>query len=243
MKLALLLEGLEGRIEGDAAVEISGLSYDSRAVAAGHLFFSLARDPERRRANITDALNRGARAIVVASGGGGGARPAVTVVESARPRLLMGAAAARFFSAPSERLDLIGITGTSGKTTTTYLLASILEAAGHPAGIIGTVGIFIRHNKISSGLTTPESIDIESALARMEREGVRHVAAEVSSIGIAEGRVDALNFRGAMFTNLGRDHLDYHGTLEDYFAAKLKLFTEILPRSRRADIFAVVARR
>jgi len=239
MKLALLLEGLEGRIEGDAAVEISGLSYDSRAVAAGHLFFSLARDPERRRANITDALNRGARAIVVASGGGGGARPAVTVVESARPRLLMGAAAARFFSAPSERLDLIGITGTSGKTTTTYLLASILEAAGHPAGIIGTVGIFIRHNKISSGLTTPESIDIESALARMEREGVRHVAAEVSSIGIAEGRVDALNFRGAMFTNLGRDHLDYHGTLEDYFAAKLELFTEILPRSRRADIFAV----
>ncbi|MGB6555379.1 MAG: UDP-N-acetylmuramoyl-L-alanyl-D-glutamate--2,6-diaminopimelate ligase, partial [Candidatus Binataceae bacterium] len=169
----------------------------------------------------------------------GGARPAVTVVESARPRLLMGAAAARFFAAPSERLDLIGITGTSGKTTTTYLLASIFEAAGHPAGIIGTVGIFIRQNKIYSGLTTPESIDLESALARMEREGVRDVAAEVSSMGIAQGRVDALNFRAAVFTNLGRDHLDDHGTMEDYFAAKLRLFTEILPRSRRADIFAV----
>lgn len=239
MRLDELLEGLDGRIEGDAAVEISGLSYDSRAVAAGHLFFSLARDPERRRANISDALNRGARAIVM-GGGGGGARPAVTVVESARPRLLMGAAAARFFGVPSRRLDLIGITGTSGKTTTAYLLASIFEAAGHPAGIIGTVGTFIRQNKIASGLTTPESIDIESALVRMEREGVRHIAAEASSIGIAEGRVDALDFRAAIFTNLGRDHLEeYHGTMENYFAAKLRLFTEILPRSRRNDIFAV----
>ena len=239
MRLNELLEGLDGRIEGDAAVEISGLSYDSRAVAAGHLFFSLARDPERRRTNVNDALNRGARAIVVGGGGAEDARPAVSVVESARPRLLMGAAASRFFGAPSERLDLIGITGTSGKTTSAYLLASILEAAGHPAGIIGTVGTFIRQNKIYSGLTTPESIDIESALVRMEREDVRHVAAEVSSIGIAEGRVDALNFRAALFTNLGRDHLDYHSTMEDYFAAKLRLFTEILPRSSRRDICAV----
>lgn len=238
MRLDELLEGLDGRIEGDGAVEISGLSYDSRAVAAGHLFFSLARDPERRRANLNDALNRGARAIVV-GGGDEDARPAVTVVESARPRLLMGAVASRFFGAPSERLDLIGITGTSGKTTTTYLLASILEAAGYPAGIIGTVGTFIRQTKIQSGLTTPESIDFESALARMEREGVRHVAAEVSSMGIAGGRVDALNFRAALFTNLGRDHLDDHGTMENYFAAKLRLFTEILPRGRRSDIFAV----
>ncbi|MHB8382446.1 MAG: UDP-N-acetylmuramoyl-L-alanyl-D-glutamate--2,6-diaminopimelate ligase [Candidatus Binataceae bacterium] len=240
MRLDELLYGLDGRIEGNTAVEISGLSYDSRTVAAGHLFFSLARDPERRRANLNDALNRGTRAIVVGSGGGVDARPAVTVVESARPRLLMGAAAARFFGAPSERLDLIGITGTSGKTTTAYLLAAIFEAAGYPAGIIGTVGTFIGQNKIHSGLTTPESIDTESALSRMEREGVRHVAAEMSSMGIAEGRVDALNFRAAVFTNLGRDHLDDHGTLENYFAAKLRLFTEILPRSRRADTFAVV---
>jgi len=239
VKLAELLAELDGRIEGDAAVEISGLSYDSRTVAPGHLFFSLARDPEHSRANLSDALNRGARAVVVGIGGSVDARPAVTVVESARPRLLMGAAAARFFGAPSARLDLIGITGTSGKTTTSYLLASIFEAAGFPAGLIGTLGIFIRANKIYSGLTTPESLDIESALARMEREGVRHVAAEVSSIGLAGGRVDALNFRAAMFTNLGRDHLDYHGTPENYFAAKLRLFTEILARSRRSDTFAV----
>jgi UDP-N-acetylmuramoyl-L-alanyl-D-glutamate--2,6-diaminopimelate ligase len=241
VKLGELLQGLEvRRIDGDLNVEITGLSYDSRQTRPGHLYFSTARDPKRNRANIDDALNRGARAVVVAGWDGGTARPAVTLVESERPRLLMGAAASRFFAAPSERVDLIGITGTSGKTTTSYILASIFEAAGMPTGIIGTIGIFIGGKKIYRGLTTPESIDFESALAAMEREGVRHAAAEVSSIGIAEGRVDALSFRACMFTNLGRDHLDYHATIEDYFAAKLRLFTEILPRSRRADTVAVV---
>jgi UDP-N-acetylmuramoyl-L-alanyl-D-glutamate--2,6-diaminopimelate ligase len=135
---------------------------------------------------------------------------------------------------------LVGVTGTSGKTTTTYVLASIFEAAGLPAGIIGTIGTFSRSQKLAAGLTTPESVDIESALAAMESEGVRSVAAEVSSIGIAEGRVDWLNFRAAIFTNFGRDHLDYHRTSEEYFAAKLRLFSEILPRSKRSDAFAVV---
>ena len=240
MKLGELLASLDVRTDGDLNLEITGLSYDSRNSRPGHLYFSMARDGANNRANIDDALSRGARAVVVRGGDGGGlARPAVTWVASERPRLLMGAVASRFFGAPSERVDLIGITGTAGKTTTTYLLASILEAAGMPAGIIGTIGIFISGKKIYSGLTTPESIDFESALARMEHEGVRHAAAEVSSIGIAEGRVDALSFRACMFTNLGRDHLDYHGTMEEYFAAKLRLFTEILPRGR-ANAVAIV---
>jgi len=242
VKLNELLAGFEvARIVGEPGVEISGLCYDSREVKPGEVFFSLARDPDRNRANITDALNRGARAVVVRSGVEEVvARPAVTFVESGRPRHLMGAAAARFFKAPSERIDVIGVTGTSGKTTTTYLLASIFEAAGFPAAIIGTIGIFIGGKKIYHGLTTPESLDFESALARMEREGVNRAAAEVSSIGIAEGRADDLSFRACMFTNLGRDHLDYHRTMENYFAAKLRLFTEILPRSRRSDPVAIV---
>jgi len=240
VKLAELLKGEDvGRIEGDAAVEITGLSYDSRETRDGHLFFALARDEERNRAYIKDALNRGARAVAVRRWDGGTARPAAAIVQCERPRLLMGAVAARFFNYPSERVDLIGITGTSGKTTTTYLLASIFEAAGLGAGIIGTIGIFIRGRKIYHGLTTPESLDFESALAQMESAGVRHVAAEVSSIGLAEGRVDALNFRACLFTNFGRDHLDYHVTLDDYFAAKLRLFAEILPRSRRKETVAV----
>jgi len=240
VKLGSLLAGLDyEEIKGDAEVEVGGLSYDSRRSAPGDLFFSLARDPRARRAHANDALNRGVRAVVVRGGDGGTARAAATIVRSERPRRLMGAAASRFFNAPSERIDLVGITGTSGKTTTTYLLQSIFETAGRPTGTIGTVGIFVGERKLQSGLTTPESVDLESSLAEMEREGVRMAAAEVSSIGIAEGRVDWLNFRACLFTNLGRDHLDYHGNIESYFAAKLRLFTEILPRSRRTDTVTV----
>jgi UDP-N-acetylmuramoyl-L-alanyl-D-glutamate--2,6-diaminopimelate ligase len=241
VKLGELLAGQAvRRIGGDMEMEITGLSYDSRKSGPGDLFFSLARDTERGQANAEDALSRGARAVVVRGWDGAAARPATTLVECERPRLLMGAAAARFFEAPSGNLDLIGVTGTSGKTTTTYLLASIFEAAGEPSGIIGTIGTFIGGQMIDHGLTTPESIDFESALARMLRAGVRHAAAEISSIGIEEGRVEDLSFRACVFTNLGRDHLDYHGTIEDYFAAKLRLFTQIMPRSRRGAPVAIV---
>ncbi len=228
------------QVHGDAELEISGLSYDSRLTRPGDLFFSLARDERQSRAHLDEALNRGARAVVVRGWDGGAARPAVTVIECDRPRLLMGTAASQFYNAPSRRLDLVGVAGTSGKTTTTYLLASIFEAAGMTAGIIGTVGIFIGRRKLYSGLTTPESVDFEASLAEMERAGVSRVAAEISSIGIEEGRVDALSFRACLFTNLGRDHLDYHGTIENYFAAKLRLFTELLPRSMRAEKVAVI---
>ncbi|MFZ0888108.1 MAG: UDP-N-acetylmuramoyl-L-alanyl-D-glutamate--2,6-diaminopimelate ligase [Candidatus Binataceae bacterium] len=240
MRLGELMADEAVRIEGDREVEITGLSYDSRQTRAGDLFFSLAREEEYSRANVADALSRGARGAVVGKGRQMEARPATTLVECERPRHLMGVAASRFYRAPSERLDLVGVTGTSGKTTSTYLLASIFEAAGAPAAIIGTVGIFVGPRKIYSGLTTPESLDFESALAEMERAGVRRVAAEVSSIGIEEGRVEELNFRACLFTNLGRDHLDYHGTIENYFAAKLRLFTQLLPRSRRGEPIAVV---
>jgi UDP-N-acetylmuramoyl-L-alanyl-D-glutamate--2,6-diaminopimelate ligase len=243
VKLAELIGGYPVRaIEGDAEVEITGISYDSRETKPGDLFFSLARDAGRKRTNLNDALNRGARAVVVDGKvrSDEGAHLAVTTVDANRPRLLMGVAASRFYRAPSERMNLVGITGTSGKTTTTYLLRSIFEAAGRPSGIIGTIGMFIGEEKIYHGLTTPESVDIESALARTEREGVRDVFAEVSSIGIAEGRIDALNFAACVFTNLGRDHLDYHGNLENYFTAKLRLFTEVLPKSSHRDPVAIL---
>ena len=242
MKLAGLIAGEPDlRIHGDVGVEVAGLSYDSRRVKPGDLFFSLARDREQARANIDDALNRGARVVVMKGWDGGeAARPAATFVECERPRRLMGAAASRFFDAPSRQLELVGVTGTSGKTTTTYMLASIFEAAGAPPGIIGTIGIFVGPRKIYSGLTTPESLDFESALAEMEHAGVRRAAAEISSIGLAEQRIDALSFRACVFTNLGRDHLDYHGTQEQYFAAKLRLFSELLPKSTWPDATAVV---
>jgi UDP-N-acetylmuramoyl-L-alanyl-D-glutamate--2,6-diaminopimelate ligase len=240
MKLRELIAGAEVRqVNGGLDLEIGGLAYDSRQVAAGDLFFATARDAAQGRVNIEEALNRGARALVVRGWDGGAARPAVTIIEAERPRLVMGVAASRFFGAPSRRVDLIGVTGTSGKTTTTYLLESIFAAAGVSCGIIGTIGIFAGGQRLYSGLTTPESIDFEAALATMERMGMGAAAAEISSIGLDEGRVEDLSFRACVFTNLGRDHLDYHVTIEDYFGAKLRLFTEILPRSGHAQAVAI----
>jgi UDP-N-acetylmuramoyl-L-alanyl-D-glutamate--2,6-diaminopimelate ligase len=240
VKLAELLAVTDGyAVHGGCELEISGLSYDSRRVSPGDLFFSLARDTQQNQAYLREALGRGARAVVVERWCGN-ERPAATLIEAAKPRRLMAAVAQRFYHAPSERLDLIGVTGTSGKTTTTHLLGAIFEAAGEPAGIVGTLGVSFGGRIEAGGLTTPESIDFNHWLAEMERAGVRRVAAEVSSIGLEEGRVDRLNFRAAIFTNLGRDHLDYHGSIENYFNAKLRLFTELLPASRRSDRVAIV---
>jgi len=240
MKLAELLAGAEGyTVHGGCELEITGLSYDSRRVNGGDLFFSLARDARQNRAYLREALGRGARAVVVEKWCGN-ERPAATLIEAAKPRRLMAAITERFYDAPSERMDVIAVTGTSGKTTTTFLLGSIFEAAGEPAGIIGTLGVSFGGRLRPGGLTTPESIDFNRWLAEMERTGVRRVAAEVSSIGLEEGRVDRLSFRAALFTNLGRDHLDYHGSIENYFNAKLRLFTELLPASRRPDRIAIV---
>jgi UDP-N-acetylmuramoyl-L-alanyl-D-glutamate--2,6-diaminopimelate ligase len=241
MRLSELIGNAEiQRVLGDPEVAVSGLAYDSRQVKAGEVFFSTARDERQARANIQQALHRGARAVVVRRWAEEDARPAATIIESARPRDLMGLAASRFFNSPSRRLELIGITGTSGKTTTSYLLASIFEAAGLSCGIVGTIGTFVRGRKLYSGLTTPESLDFEASLAAMEQAGVRAAAAEISSIGLEERRVDQLSFRACVFTNLGRDHLDYHLTLEKYFAAKLRLFTELLPRSAHPEPVAIV---
>jgi UDP-N-acetylmuramoyl-L-alanyl-D-glutamate--2,6-diaminopimelate ligase len=240
VKLVDLLPAAGGYVvHGERDVEIAGLSYDSRRANPGDLFFSLARDAQKNRAHVREALGRGVCAVVVERWCES-THPAATLIECARPRFLMAAASARFFNAPSERLDLIGVVGTSGKTTTTYLLASIFEAAGEPAGIIGTIGVSFGGQLRSGGLTTPESIDFNSALAEMERAGVRRVAAEISSIGLEEGRVAGLSFRAGLFTNLGRDHLDYHGSLENYFNAKLRFFTELLPSTRRRDPVTVV---
>jgi UDP-N-acetylmuramoyl-L-alanyl-D-glutamate--2,6-diaminopimelate ligase len=242
MRLSELIANTEElqHVLGDPEVAVSGLAYDSRQVKAGDFFFSTARDESQERVNIQQALDRGACAVAVRRWVDEDTRPVATIIQSRWPRRLMALAASRFFNAPSRRLELIGITGTSGKTTTSYLLASIFGAAGLSCSIIGTIGTFVRGRKLYSGLTTPESLDFEAALAAMERAGVSAAAAEISSIGLEERRVDQLSFRACIFTNLGRDHLDYHLTLEKYFAAKLRLFTELLPRSAHPEPVAIV---
>jgi UDP-N-acetylmuramoyl-L-alanyl-D-glutamate--2,6-diaminopimelate ligase len=238
MKLDALIAGADCQVSGSADVEVTGICYDSRRAAPGNVFFALARDAQQNQHNIDEALRRGARAVVVRQWSGA-SRPAATLLQCEQPRRLMALMAGRFFDWPSRRLELIGVTGTSGKTTSTYLLASIFQAAGEIPGVIGTLGIRIGERHIPTELTTPESVDFESALAQMVRAGVRRVAAEISSIGLSEGRADELDFRACLFTNLGRDHLDYHHSVEDYFAAKLRLFTDLLAASRKADPVAV----
>ena len=241
MRLGELIAGAKvRRIIGGHEVEIGGLAYDSRRIQPGDLFFATAREAGAARGHVNEALDRGARGVVVRGWDDATARSAVTIIECAQPRRLMATAASRFYGAPSRGLDLVGVTGTSGKTTTTYLLKAILEAAGFKPGLIGTIGIFSAERKLYSGLTTPEAIDFESALAAMADDGVRAVAAELSSIGLEEGRAEELSLRAAVFTNLGRDHLDYHKDVESYFAAKLRLFTEVLPRSSHAHPMAIV---
>jgi UDP-N-acetylmuramoyl-L-alanyl-D-glutamate--2,6-diaminopimelate ligase len=238
MKLGALIAGADYAVNGSLDVDVTGVAYDSRRAAPGNIFFALARDDEQNSNNINEAFSRGTRAVVVRKWSGA-SRPAATLIECEQPRRLMALAAGRFFDWPSRRLDLIGITGTSGKTTSTYLLASIFEAAGERPGVIGTLGIRIGARHIPTELTTPESVDFESALSEMAAAGVHRVAAEISSIGLAEGRVDQLDFRACLFTNLGRDHLDYHTSVDNYFAAKLRLFEELLAVSQRPDPVAV----
>ena len=223
MKLGALIAGGDYSVDGSLDADVTGVCYDSRRAEPGNLFFALARDPEQNQEYINQVFRRGARAVVVRKWSGA-SRPAATLIVCEQPRRLMALAAGRFFDWPSRRLDLIGITGTSGKTTSTYLLASIFEAAGETPGVIGTLGIRIGARHIPTELTTPESVDFEAALSEMAAAGVHRVAAEISSIGLAEGRVDQLDFRACLFTNLGRDHLDYHTSVDNYFAAKLRLF-------------------
>jgi UDP-N-acetylmuramoyl-L-alanyl-D-glutamate--2,6-diaminopimelate ligase len=239
MKLSALIADADYSVEGSLDVDITGIAYDSRRVEAGNIFFALARDAGQNQNNINEAFSRGTRAVAMRKWSGGASRPAATLIECEQPRRLMALAAGRWFNRPSRRLELIGVTGTSGKTTSTYLLASIFEAAGETPGVIGTLGIRIGSRHIPTELTTPESVDFESALAQMAAAGVHRVAAEISSIGLAEGRADQLDFRACLFTNLGRDHLDYHGSVDDYFAAKLRLFDQLLAASRRPDPVSV----
>ena len=222
MTLEALLEGIEvGTVRGPTHREISGLCYDSRRVAPGAVFFGLTglRDDGARYARA--ALEAGAAAAIVARGttltGG-------TVVEVDEPRKALAQAAARFHGHPERALKVVGITGTNGKTTTTWMLEAIVRAAGLEAGVIGTTGIKIGDEHRPSPLTTPESPELFGLLREMVGRGIRVVAIEVSSHALVQRRAFGLACEVAVFTNLSHDHLDYHGTMERYLDAKLMLF-------------------
>ena len=216
-------EGVVAGIPGEvAAVEITGLAYDSRAVAPGSLFFCVTGFQRDGHDFAAQALARGAAALVVERPLGLGA-PAVMVPSA---RAAMGPAAVRFYGDPSAELRVVGVTGTNGKTTTAFLLRALLEAAdpGSSCGLLGTVKSVIGGVERAAGRTTPEAIDLQADFRAMLDCGDRACAIEVSSHALALGRAEGVHFAAAIFTNLTQDHLDFHEDMEDYFRAKRRLF-------------------
>jgi UDP-N-acetylmuramoyl-L-alanyl-D-glutamate--2,6-diaminopimelate ligase len=215
MTVAALIEGtpvVAARIVGDASASIGGMTIDSRRIEPGDLFCCLRGEHDDGHRFAGAAMVAGAGSLLVDHALDLGA-PQVVVPDTRRA---MGPLAATLWDHPSQRMTTIGVTGTNGKTTTTALVAAVLDAAGWSTGVIGT---------LTGSFTTPEAPELQARLAELAGEGRRAVAMEVSSHALAMHRVDGTRFAVSVFTNLGRDHLDYHGTMERYFAAKAALFT------------------
>lgn len=211
--------------QGNPAAEISGLAYDSRRVAPGHLFIAVPGFRADGHDFIPDALRRGATAVVVERPV---ALPAdVAVLEVASARRAMPAIAARFHGFPSRRMRVIGVTGTNGKTTTTHLIRAILMEQGQRVGLLGTVHNYIGDQVLPVEHTTPEAADLQELLAQMAAAGSDAAVMEVSSHALELHRVDDVEFDVAVFTNLTQDHLDFHGDLTAYREAKGKLFANL----------------
>lgn len=220
-------------------VTITGVTLRAQDVLPGDLFAALPGSTTHGARYAADAIDRGAAAVLTDAAGAAelGAARSVPTLLHPNPRGVLGGLAATVYGHPSERVAVIGITGTSGKTTTTYLVESGLRAAGRTAGLIGTIGIRIDGADIPSALTTPEAPALQAMLAAMAERGVDTVVMEVSSHALALGRVDGTAFAAGGFTNLSRDHLDFHPTMEDYFETKAMLFDPNSPlRARRAVV-------
>jgi len=234
--LAQLLEGLA---ELPRDIDVSDLTQDSRAARSGSAFLAVRGSAEHGLAYAPQAVANGARAVLW--------EPAPVAVLPDLPSEILVAPVAhlrehasliadRFFDAPSQEMAVAGITGTNGKTTCAYLLAQALEAAGHPAAYLGTIGSG-RPGKLNpTALTTGDAVTVQRALADFRAGGARNVAMEVSSHALDQARVGAVRFRTAAFTNLTRDHLDYHGSMDSYGAAKARLFTRPELQSRVINV-------
>jgi UDP-N-acetylmuramoyl-L-alanyl-D-glutamate--2,6-diaminopimelate ligase len=220
--LAELVSLLGDSAVGDdvGGIAVTGVTHDSRAVQPGDLYAALPGASAHGADFAEDARTAGAVAMLTDRPG---PHPLPAVVLD-QPRTRLGEVAAWVYGDPSSRLDVIGITGTNGKTTSAYLVEAGLAAAGRGTGLIGTVETRAAGEVIPSAHTTPEATDLQALLALMEQRGVSGVAMEVSSHGLALGRVDGVRFAAAVFTNLSQDHLDFHADMDDYFKAKASLF-------------------
>ncbi|MFE7722843.1 UDP-N-acetylmuramoyl-L-alanyl-D-glutamate--2,6-diaminopimelate ligase [Nocardia rhizosphaerihabitans] len=219
---------------------VTGIEQRSNAVRSGDLFAALPGANSHGARFAADAIARGAVAVFTdAAGAALIGEVAVPVLVRAQPRAVLGELSAEIYGHPSDRLRIVGITGTSGKTTTSYLVEAGLAAAGLSTGLIGTIETRIGGRRVPSALTTPEAPQLHAMFAAMVEQGVQAVVMEVSSHALALGRVDGVRFAVGAFTNLSQDHLDFHADFEDYFAAKRKLFEADSPIAARTAVICV----
>ncbi len=236
MKLSELMITLpEAIAHGNLNAEVTGLTDDSRHVKPGVLFVAVKGTKSDGHLYLKQAAAAGASGLVIESGRAVAGRLAdlnVPVIEAPNTRRFLGAVASRFYGNPASRLRMIGITGTNGKTTTTYVCKAILDSAGRRAGLIGTVSYLIGDKQIPASHTTPGALELQALLQKMSDGGLDTVIMEVSSHALALDRTSGCVFEAAVFTNLTQDHLDFHTDMEDYFQAKLRLFTGLEAKGR-----------
>jgi len=228
MKLSLLIDQLaiEARTGARPKLDsdVTAICYDSRKVVPGAVFVAIEGFAVDGHRFIPDAVRNGAVAVVCH-------KPVTVeavVIRVEDPRAALARLACCFYRYPAEELTLVGVTGTSGKTTVTYLLEQLLEAAGHRSGVVGTINYRFAGQVFGNPVTTPESLDLQGILRQMAYNGITHVVMEVSSHALDLHRVDGCRFDAAVFTNLSHDHLDYHGTMDAYWCSKKKLFVDYL---------------
>jgi len=232
VELSNILQDIEiGQLHGNAHGQVSSICYDSRKCEENCLFVAISGLKTDGHHYIPEALDRGARFILhehdfTPPDG-------ITAIQVGDSRRILGVLGKNYFGHPSAGLCLIAVTGTNGKTTITYILESIIKAAGFNPGVLGTVNYRYGGTVMPAPNTTPESFDMQRILRQMADAGVSHVIAEVSSHAVDLQRVDDCDFDLGIFTNLSQDHLDYHGNMESYFSAKKRFFTDVLPRSQK----------
>ena len=239
MKIKELLGGI-GVIgmTGSEEVQVSGISYDSRKVQPGHLFVAVRGETADGHRFIRSALNNGAVAVIHEEElkGVEDLASTATFIRVHDTRSALSLASQVWYHNPSRGMTIIGVTGTNGKTTTTYILKEILEAWGKKVGLIGTIQYMIGDAVYQATHTTPESLEFQKLLHEMLVAGCSHVVTEVSSHALSQKRVEGTVFRAGIFTNLTRDHLDFHGTMDNYFLSKQRFFSELLERTATAVV-------
>lgn len=231
MNLKDILKGIDYQIiKGEINLEINKIAYDSRKVEKGDVFVCIEGYSTDGHKYIGKAIEKGAAAIICTKLSD--ELQACTVIKVENSRRVLAAAAANYYDHPAEKLKLIGVTGTNGKTTSTYMIKAVLESAGYKTGLIGTIANYIGDEKLEAHRTTPESLELHELFHDMVDKGVDYCVMEVSSHSLYLDRVYGITFNEGIFTNLTQDHLDFHKTFENYFKAKMILFQN----SRKAII-------